>query len=175
MLTGTVKTVPLNVGSLKAGEKSEDGRDESPEERLDRKWGDILQELRVMQTGAQLTAGFLLTLPFQPTFADLDSFQTGLYLALVLLAALTTALVMTPVAVHRRLSGEHVKERLVITAHWAMVGVLTCISLLLVGMPLLIFDVVLGRSTALTVGALLGVILVVLVVLLPFLLTRDKD
>jgi hypothetical protein len=97
-----------------------------------------------MQTGAQLTAGFLLTLPFQPTFADLDSFQTGLYLALVLLAALTTALVMTPVAVHRRLSGEHVKERLVITAHWAMMGVLTCISLLLVGMPLLIFDVVLG-------------------------------
>ena len=165
----------MNVASLKAGEKSEDGRDESPEERLDRKWGDILQELRVMQTGAQLTAGFLLTLPFQPTFADLDSFQTGLYLALVLLAALTTALVMTPVAVHRRLSGEHVKERLVITAHWAMVGVLTCISLLLVGMPLLIFDVVLGRSTALTVGALLGVILVVLVVLLPFLLTRDKD
>ena len=86
-----------------------------------------------MQTGAQLTAGFLLTLPFQPSFADLDSFQTGLYLALVLLAALTTALVMTPVAVHRRLSGEHVKERLVATAHWSMMGVLTCISLLLVG------------------------------------------
>ena len=165
----------MNVGSLKAGEKSEDGRDESPEERLDRKWGDILQELRVMQTGAQLTAGFLLTLPFQPSFAGLDSFQTGLYLALVLLAALTTALVMTPVAVHRRLSGQHVKERLVVTAHWAMIGVLTCISLLLVGMPVLIFDVVLGRSTALTVGAGLGVILVVLVLLLPFLLTRDKD
>ena len=30
-----------------------------------------------MQTGAQLTAGFLLTLPFQPSFADLDSFQPG--------------------------------------------------------------------------------------------------
>ena len=165
----------MNAAGLKAGSEPEDGRDESREERLDRKWGDILQELRVMQTGAQLTAGFLLTLPFQPSFADLDSFQTRLYLALVLLAALTTALVMTPVAVHRRLSGEHVKERLVITAHWAMIGVLTCISLLLVGMPVLIFDVVLGRATALTVGAGLGVILVVLVVLLPFLLTRDKD
>jgi hypothetical protein len=165
----------MDAAGLKKGNEPEDGRDESREERLDRKWGDILQELRVMQTGAQLTAGFLLTLPFQPTFTDLDSFQTGLYLALVLLAALTTALVMTPVAVHRRLSGEHVKERLVITAHWAMIGVLTCISLLLAGMPVLIFDVVLGRSTALTVGAGLGVILVVLVVVLPFLLTRDKD
>jgi Family of unknown function (DUF6328) len=165
----------MNVANLKAGDEQDRGRDETPEEREDRKWGDILQELRVMQTGAQLTAGFLLTLPFQPSFADLDSFQTGLYLALVLLAALTTALVMTPVAVHRRLSGEHVKERLVITAHWAMMGVLTCISLLLVGMPVLIFDVVVDRSTALSVGAGLGVLLAVLIVLLPFLLTRDKD
>ena len=173
--TGTVQTVPMNVASLKAGHESENGRDESPEERLDRKWGDILQELRVMQTGAQLTAGFLLTLPFQPSFADLDSFQTRLYLALVLLAALTTALVMTPVAVHRRLSGEKIKERLVVTAHWAMMGVLTCISLLLVGMPVLIFDVVVDRATALSVGGGLGVLLVVLLVVLPFLLTRDKD
>ena len=42
----------------------------------DRKWDDLLQELRVMQTGAQLTAGFLLTLPFQPRFADLDDFAS---------------------------------------------------------------------------------------------------
>ena len=62
---------------------------------------------------AQLTAGFLLTLPFQSTFQKLDTFQTTLYLALVVVAALTTAQVMAPVAIHRRLSGEHVKERLV--------------------------------------------------------------
>jgi hypothetical protein len=35
-----------------------DGRDETEDERLDRKFDDLLQELRVMQTGAQLTAGF---------------------------------------------------------------------------------------------------------------------
>jgi hypothetical protein len=164
----------MNTASLRAGDEPVNGRDESAEERLDRKWGDILQELRVMQTGAQLTAGFLLTLPFQPSFDDLDSFQRGLYLVLVLLAALTTALVMTPVAVHRRLSGEHVKERLVITAHWAMWGVLGCISLLLVGMPVLIFDVVVDRATSLTVGGGLGLLLVALIVVLPFTLTRDK-
>jgi hypothetical protein len=165
----------MNVASLKSGDEQERGRDETPEERQDRKWGDILQELRVMQTGAQLTAGFLLTLPFQPSFADLDSFQRRLYLGLVLLAALTTALVMTPVAVHRRLSGTHVKERLVLTAHWAMWGVLACISLLLVGMPVLIFDVVVGRSGSLLIGGALGLVLVVLLVVLPHLLTRDRD
>jgi SNF family Na+-dependent transporter len=165
----------MNAAGLKAGNEPEHGRNESHEERLDRKWGDILQELRVMQTGAQLTAGFLLTLPFQPSFDDLDSFQRWLYLALVLLAALTTALVMTPVAVHRRLSGQHVKERLVMTAHWSMWGVLTCISLLLVGMPVLIFDVVVDRSTALLVGGALGLLLVILLVVLPHTLIRDKD
>src|SRR5688500_9436122 len=165
----------MNAAGLKAGNEPEHGRNESHEERLDRKWGDILQELRVMQTGAQLTAGFLLTLPFQPSFDNLDSFQRRLYLGLVLLAALTTALVMTPVAVHRRLSGEHVKERLVMTAHWAMWGVLTCISLLLVGMPVLIFDVVVDRSTSLLVGGALGLLLVVLLVVLPHTLIRDKD
>ena len=40
-------------------------RNETDEEQADRKFADILQELRVMQTGVQLTAGFLLTLPFQ--------------------------------------------------------------------------------------------------------------
>lgn len=75
------------------------GRDETQEERLDRMWNDLLQELRVMQTGAQLTAGFLLTLPFQQRFASLDGPQRALYLALVLLPALTTALVLTPVDV----------------------------------------------------------------------------
>ena len=40
-----------------------------------------------MQTGVQLLAGFLLTLPFQSAFGDLDSFQRGLFLALVVVAA----------------------------------------------------------------------------------------
>ena len=37
----------------------------SPMQRLDRNWADLLQELRVVQTGVQLLTGFLLTLPFQ--------------------------------------------------------------------------------------------------------------
>lgn len=37
----------------------EDGRRETATERLDRHWVEQLQELRVMQTGTQLIAGFL--------------------------------------------------------------------------------------------------------------------
>jgi len=42
-------------------------------QRLDRNCGDLLQELRVVQTGVQLLTGFLLTLPFQARFADLSN------------------------------------------------------------------------------------------------------
>ena len=62
-----------------------DDRDETEAERLDRNWNDMLQELRVVQTGVQLLSGFLLTLPFTERFSDLDVWQERLYLALVLL------------------------------------------------------------------------------------------
>ncbi|GAB6983597.1 DUF6328 family protein [Nocardioides pyridinolyticus] len=153
---------------------SDDGRDETEEERLDRKWNDLLQELRVMQTGAQLTAGFLLTLPFQETFEDLDRFQIGLYLALVLLAALTTALVMGPVAIHRRLTGSHVKERVVQSAHRLVYGVITCIALLVAGMVMLIFDVVVGRTWAAVAAGGIAAVLIVLLLVLPRSLAADR-
>ena len=41
---------------------NEQARDETPMQRLDRNWADLLQELRVVQTGVQLLTGFLLTL-----------------------------------------------------------------------------------------------------------------
>ena len=152
-----------------------EGRNETEDERLDRKFNDLLQELRVMQTGAQLTAGFLLTLPFQSSFQDLDDFATGLYLVLVLLAALTTALVMGPVAIHRRLSGHHVKERVVESAHRLVYGVLACIALLVTGMVMLIFDVVLDRTYAVLAAAGVAVVIVMLNVLLPLRLVQSED
>ena len=91
---------------------------------------DMLQELRVMQTSAQLTAGFLLTLPFQQAFANLSTNQERFYLFLVMLAALVTALVLAPVAIHRRLSGQQVKHRVVSAGH-----VLMLLALALAGRP----------------------------------------
>ena len=148
-------------------ENPKSGRRETEEERLDRKWEDLLQELRVMQTGAQLLAGFLLTLPFQDKFDTLDGFQTGLYLALVLLATLTTALIMGPVAIHRRLSGRHVKERLVASAHVLVWGVLTAIALLVTGIVMFIFDMVIDLTWASIAAAVMALVMVTLLVVLP--------
>jgi hypothetical protein len=147
-------------------------RNETEEERADRKWVDLLQELRVMQTGAQLTAGFLLTLPFQQRFGNLDDAQRWTYLALVMLAALTTALVLAPVAMHRKVSGRHVKARLVEAGHRMAQLALGCVALLVVGITMFIFDVVVDRPTAAVVGAAMAVVAVVLLVVVPRGLTR---
>ena len=68
-----------------------DDRHESLNERMDRNWNEILQELRVTQTGTQIFTGFLLTIAFQSRFSELTTFQVRVYLILVTAAVLTTA------------------------------------------------------------------------------------
>jgi hypothetical protein len=142
-------------------------RNETDEEKADRKWGDLLQELRVMQTGVQLTAGFLLTLPFQNQFAELDDLQRRWYLVLVVVAGVTTALVLAPVAVHRKLSGQHAKGRLVEVAHRLAQAALGFVALLVVGITAFIFDIVVDRTAGLIVGALMAVVTLLLLLALP--------
>src|SRR3954470_16117515 len=94
-----------------------DGRDETPAERADRNWGEVLQELRVLQTGTQILTGFLLALAFQPTLADLSDGQRRFYLILVVLAGLSTIFALAPVALHRVLFQQRLKRRVVAYGH----------------------------------------------------------
>ena len=61
--------------SAEADADPADGRDETVDERMDRNWNEMLQELRVTQTGTQILTGFLLAIAFQNRFAELDRFQ----------------------------------------------------------------------------------------------------
>ena len=133
-----------------------DDRDETDAEEMDRKWNDMLQELRVVQTGVQLLSGFLLTLPFTERFRTLDVWQERLYLALVLLAALAVGATLTPISVHRRVFGQRVKHRVVATGHVFMQLVIVLLALIIVGISTLIFSVVVNWDAALTVAAVAG-------------------
>ena len=150
----------------------DDGRDESLAERMDRNWAELLQELRVLQTGVQILAGFLLTLPFQSRFETLDDYQTWLYLANVVVAALTTATILLPVSVHRRLFQQGLKETLVTSANTIAQVSLAGVGLLSVGTTSLVFDVVAGRRAGLTAGVGLLAVLLLLLVVLPAWLRR---
>ena len=152
---------------------SDDGRREMAQEQLDRKWEDQLQELRVMQTGVQLLAGFLLTLPFQTAFGELDAFQRWLFLALVVIAAVTTLAIVMTMSVHRRLSGQDVKERVVAAAQVGLLAAVAGVALLVTGMATLIFDVVVNRIAALSVGGAVGLLAVILLAVVPQVLSRE--
>jgi len=151
------------------------GRNETREEQLDRNWAELLQELRVLQTGVQILAGFLLTLPFQSRFEDLDDFQINLYLANVVVAALTTAFILLPVSVHRRLFRKRLKETLVSSADSITKIALSGIALLSAGTAALVFDVTAGRQAGLTAGGALMAVMVVLLVYVPIHLNRKAD
>src|SRR5512133_2031464 len=150
----------------------DDGRHETPMERLDRNWNEILQELRVTQTGIQILTGFLLTVPFQPTFADLTHTQRVIYLVLVVLAVSTTGLLVAPVSLHRWLFRRRAKSALVTAADRLMRVGLVSLALVVSGVVLLVFDVVTTRAVALTVSGTLLVLLVGGWFVLPAILAR---
>lgn len=150
-----------------------DGRDETEDERMDRNWNELLQELRVTHTGTQILSGFLLTIAFQPKFAELTGFQRTIYLVLVGVAALTTALALAPVSMHRGLFRQHLKKLTVQTAHVILRVTLVGVALVLLGTLVLIFDVAVGLTPALWAA---GVMLVIIIAigLLPVILGRGR-
>ncbi|MFF0448977.1 DUF6328 family protein [Streptomyces sp. NPDC004609] len=125
------------------------GRRETEEERADLRWSDLLQELRVVQTGVQILFGFLLTVVFQPRFTTPSETDQDIYPATVLLGAATTGALIGPVSFHRLLTGRRLKPQ---TVDWASRLTLVGMFLLLCTMAsalLLILRLVLADSLAL--------------------------
>src|SRR6218665_1369234 len=123
-----------------------DGRDETPNERADRNWDELMQELRVMQTGTQILTGFLLAVAFQQRFTEMDVQQHVLYIVLVALAAAAAILSLAPVGMHRALFGRRRKPELVRIAARIVKIDLFVIGVLTVGVTTLIVDFTVGRG-----------------------------
>jgi O-antigen/teichoic acid export membrane protein len=143
-------------------------RNETPTERLDRNWNDLLQELRVVQTGVQLLAGFLLTLPFQQKFASLSDGEKRVYMGAVIASILATGFFEAPVALHRALFRKHRRKETVQTAHRLTIAGIAILGLAIICVTTLIFDVVLGWTQGLVFGGLAAALLLVLWLVMPF-------
>lgn len=123
---------------------------ETAHERLERRWTEQLSELRVAQTGTQIMTGFLLTLPFQPAFADISALERNLYLALVVTATLATVMAIAPVSFHRILFGAPgAKRRIVAMTQTLMRLTLSLVALVLSGTVALVFNLVLNPTAGL--------------------------
>jgi hypothetical protein len=130
-----------------------EARGETPMQRADRAYGEILQEVRVAQTGVQILFAFLLALAFQARFADITSFQRGTYVVTLMLCAAATALLIAPAAFHRVIYRRRLKQHLAKVANRLALLGLVLLLLSLVSAVLLIMDVVLGLVPAILLAA----------------------
>ena len=131
-------------------------REEGEAEALDRHWHEILQELRLAQTGTQIMFAFLLTIGFTTPFQASDDFTYALYAATLVTTAIAMGLFLAPVAFHRVVSQERLRDRMVpIADRLASVGLLFLVAAI-AGALLLALDVVMGRGAAIAV--VLGVV-----------------
>jgi FtsH-binding integral membrane protein len=115
---------------------------ETEAERDDRNLIELLQELRVAGLGVQVLFGFLLSIPFTTKFGNLSHAQRGLYVATLLLAAVSTALLLAPVAYHRLVFRRHRKEQLVKDANMLAILGLAAVGLAVSSAVLLVVSYV---------------------------------
>jgi hypothetical protein len=141
-------------------------------ERLNRNWEELLQELRVMQTGVQILTGFLLTVPFSNRFTDLKPHQVTAYLIVLTISIVTTGTVIAPVAFHRMLFRKRERDWLVGAAHISARAGLVLLVLSSSGVLYLAFDVVVSTTAGIIAGAAAVLFFVALWALVPWLSYR---
>ncbi len=128
-------------------------RGETPLQRADRAYGEILQEVRVAQTGVQILFAFLLTLAFTSRFASITPFQKHVYVLTLMLSAASAALLIAPAAFHRVVYRRRLKRHLVHAASRLALAGLVLLLLAMVSALLLILDVVTGLGPAMVLAA----------------------
>jgi hypothetical protein len=149
--------------------------DESESERLTRNLNELLQELRVTQTGVQILTGFLLTLPFSRRFPELDAVQKDVYLAILCGSVLATGLIIAPAAFHRVLFRHGQRPWLVQAANRAARAGLAALALTTSGVVWLVFDLVIDRTTA-SIAACLSLLFFATVwVVIPLRAPRSEE
>ena len=143
------------------------GQGETEKERIDRNWNELLQELRVVQTGTQIITGFLLTAVFQARFEELDTFQLVTYLLLVATSIMTTIAGLAPVSLHRYLFRKRAKAQVLAYADRFAQLTLIGVAVTVVGIGMLIFDFVLGRFWGIVAAAVIAIVLIAIWILVP--------
>jgi hypothetical protein len=142
-------------------------RAETETERLDRNWASLLQELRVTQTGVQLLTGFLLILPFQERFTQLNGPMRVVYLVTVSSSLVATALLVAPVGMHRVLFRRHRLEALVSASHFYALAGLLLLGIAVAGVAVMVFYLGAGTTAAWIAGAVMLIAVVLFWFLLP--------
>ncbi len=142
-------------------------RDESEAARLDRNYNELLQDLRVAQTGVQVLFAFFLGIACTQRYSALEAHQRVLYVVTLVSAACTAITLIAPVAVHRMLFREHLKDEVVeFTSRLAGAG-LALLAVAMLAAVFFVLDVVTTLLISIIITGMLGVIIGAIWYLLP--------
>ncbi|MEZ5155222.1 MAG: DUF6328 family protein [Solirubrobacterales bacterium] len=133
---------------------------ETEQERIDRNLGDLLQELRVAFPGVQILFAFLLVVPFQQGWTDVDGTAKRVYYAALLLTAISSVCFIAPTARHRMRFRERDLTWVVESSHRLMVAGLISLGGAIAAVLLLVTMVVFSDLFALVMFALLVALIV---------------
>jgi hypothetical protein len=147
--------------------RSDAERNETQLERCDRNLTELLQEVRVVQTGVQVLFAFLLMAPLSPGFGDLSSLQRIEYFVTLVLSGAAALLLIAPTAYHRLLFRQGDKEYLVKVANRLTIAGLAAVALAMAGALVFVTSILFGQSAALVAGIATGAAAVTLWCALP--------
>jgi hypothetical protein len=143
------------------------GRNETELERCDRNLVELLQEVRVVQTGVQVLFAFLLMAPLTPRFHTLGPVRHAEYFVTLSLAGAACVLLIAPTAFHRVLFRLGDKEYLVRTANRLTIAGLAMVGLAMVGAFAFVADILFGRWCAMLTGGVAAAACIWLWALVP--------
>jgi hypothetical protein len=143
------------------------GRNETEEERLDRNFGELLNELRVALPGVQVLFAFLLGVPFTQRFTALASYQQDIYFGTLICAAAATAFLIAPSAQHRIEFRLQDKRHIVFLANRLAIVGLAFLALAMTGVVLLVTDFIFGAFATTIATAMTALLFALLWYILP--------
>jgi hypothetical protein len=149
------------------------GRNETELERCDRNLVELLQEVRVVQTGVQVLFAFLLTAPLTSAFHQLDGARRAEYFVTLCCAAMAAILLIAPTAYHRLLFRCGDKEFLVVVANRLTLAGLVCVGLSMIGAMVFVSDVLFPGWAVVVVGVLAANSCIALWAVLPLMRRRE--
>jgi hypothetical protein len=119
-------------------------RNETALERTDRHLAELMQEVRVAQTGVQVLFGFLLTVPLTARFSTVGTSGRITYVATLVFAGAAALLLIAPTSHHRVLFRCGDKPHLVRMANRYAIAGLACVGVAIVGALAFVTDLVFG-------------------------------
>lgn len=148
------------------------GRNETPLQRCDRNLVELLQEVRVVQTGVQVLFAFLLIAPLSAGFEDVTQRERLEYFASLVSAGAAAVLLMAPTAYHRILFRLGDKEHLVAVSNRFTLAGLAFVGIAMLGSLLFVSDLLFGDVVMFATVVVAALTIVVCWCLAPLLRRR---